>query len=63
MGTSWDLERLAHEWTARGLDRRDLFKMIATGGAGMAIATLLGTPLAGAAAAKRQAAAARCAVR
>ena len=53
MGTSWDLERLAQEWTARGLDRRDLFKMIATGGAGMAIATLIGTPSAGAAAARQ----------
>ena len=55
MGTSWDLERLAQEWTARGLDRRDLFKMIATGGAGMAIATLLGSPVAGAAAARQEA--------
>jgi peptide/nickel transport system substrate-binding protein len=56
MGTSWDLERLTQEWTARGLDRRDLFKMIATGGAGLAIATLIGTPAAGAAAARQEAA-------
>ncbi len=42
MAETWDLARLTQEWTARGLDRRDLMKMIAAGAGGAALATLLG---------------------
>lgn len=42
MAETWDLARLTQEWTARGLDRRDLFKMIAAGAGGAALATLFG---------------------
>ncbi len=42
MGEYWNFERLAQEWTARGLSRRDLMKLVA-GGAGMtAMLTILG---------------------
>ena len=42
MAETWDLARLTKEWTERGLDRRDLFKLIAAGAGGAAVATLLG---------------------
>lgn len=50
-GNHWDLDRLAAEWVARGLNRRDLFRYLATGSSAIALATLLRTPVPGAAAA------------
>jgi ABC-type transport system substrate-binding protein len=43
MGEYWNLDRLTQEWTARGLNRRDLMKLIGAGAGGSAIATLMGT--------------------
>jgi len=42
MAETWDLARLTQEWTSRGLDRRDLMKLIAAGAGGAALTTLLG---------------------
>ncbi|MEA2529819.1 MAG: peptide/nickel transport system substrate-binding protein [Thermomicrobiales bacterium] len=42
MAEYWNLDRLAQEWTARGLSRRDLMRLVA-GGAGMtALLTVMG---------------------
>lgn len=50
MAQEWNLDRLTHEWTARGLNRRDLMSLVA-GGAGMtALLTMMGTRPLGAAA-------------
>jgi peptide/nickel transport system substrate-binding protein len=50
MAEYWNFERLTAEWTARGLNRRDLMRLVA-GGAGMtAMLTLVGTHPEGAAA-------------
>jgi hypothetical protein len=44
MAEYWNLDRLTNEWTARGLNRRELMRLIA-GGAGMtALLTMMGTP-------------------
>ena len=48
MGERWDLERLTAEWTARGLDRRQLMKLISAGAGATALSTLMVTPRAGA---------------
>lgn len=40
----WDLDRLSEAWTARGLDRRDLFKLIGAGAGLSAITTLVAAP-------------------
>ncbi|MGH2560753.1 MAG: ABC transporter substrate-binding protein [Thermomicrobiales bacterium] len=54
MAEYWNLERLASEWEARGLDRRELLRLVA-GGAGMsAMLALLGARPQGAAAAAAQ---------
>ena len=42
MAERWDLDRLTQEWTARGLNRRDLMRLVGTGAGGAAIMTLLG---------------------
>jgi ABC-type transport system substrate-binding protein len=50
MAEYWNLERLTREWTARGLNRRDLMRLIG-GGAGMtALLTMMGVRPEGAAA-------------
>lgn len=41
MATHWDLDRLTQEWTARGLNRRDLFRLLATGASATAMLSLL----------------------
>ena len=51
MAHVWNLDRLAAEWEARGLDRRELFRLVAGGSALTAIVTLLGTKPLGAIAA------------
>ncbi len=43
MANYWNLDRLTEEWLARGLDRRELLRMIAAGGGTTALLTLLGT--------------------
>ncbi len=48
MAERWDLDRLAAEWTARGLDRRQLMKLISAGAGATALTTLMTTPRAGA---------------
>jgi peptide/nickel transport system substrate-binding protein len=48
MAERWDLDRLAAEWTARGLDRRQLMKLIGAGAGATALTTLMTTPRAGA---------------
>jgi ABC-type transport system substrate-binding protein len=48
MGERWDLDRLSAEWTARGLDRRQLMKLIGAGAGATALSTLFATPRAGA---------------
>jgi len=40
---SWNFDRIVAEWTARGLNRRDLMKLIAGGSSLTAMMTLLGT--------------------
>jgi ABC-type transport system substrate-binding protein len=50
MAEYWNLERLAAEWTARGLSRRDLMRLVAGGAGTSAMLTLLGTHPEGAAA-------------
>jgi peptide/nickel transport system substrate-binding protein len=50
MAEHWDLDRLTQEWTARGLNRRDLMRLIAAGGGMAAMMTLLGATPRGAAA-------------
>lgn len=51
MADYWNMERLSAEWEARGLDRRELLKLVAGGSALTAIMTLIGTkPLAASAA-------------
>lgn len=56
MANHWNLDRLAAEWEARGLDRRELLQLVAGGGALTAIVTLIGTkPLTAAAAPATQA--------
>jgi peptide/nickel transport system substrate-binding protein len=42
MAERWDLDRLTHEWTARGHSRRDLMRLVGAGAGGAAIMTLLG---------------------
>ncbi|CAN5781881.1 ABC transporter substrate-binding protein [soil metagenome] len=42
MGEYWNLERLTEEWTARGLNRRDLMKLVSAGAGGAALMTLMG---------------------
>lgn len=44
MGERWDLDRLSAEWTARGLDRRHLMKLIGAGAGATALSTLIATP-------------------
>lgn len=51
MAEFWNMDRLAAEWEARGLDRRELFKVVAGGSALTAIMTLMGTRPLGASAA------------
>lgn len=48
MAERWDIDRLAAEWTARGLDRRQLMKLISAGAGATALTTLMTTPRAGA---------------
>jgi peptide/nickel transport system substrate-binding protein len=43
MAEYWNLERLTAEWTARGLNRRDLMRLIAGGAGTTALLTLIGT--------------------
>lgn len=43
MAESWNFDRIVAEWTARGLNRRDLMKLIAGGASMTAMMTLLGT--------------------
>ncbi|MDQ3657282.1 MAG: ABC transporter substrate-binding protein [Chloroflexota bacterium] len=43
MANLWNMDRLAAEWEARGLDRRELFRLVAGGGALTVIVTLMGT--------------------
>ena len=43
MAQRWNLDRLAAEWEARGLDRRELLRLVAGGSAMTAIITLMGT--------------------
>ncbi|MGH2534822.1 MAG: ABC transporter substrate-binding protein [Thermomicrobiales bacterium] len=50
MATYWNLDRLTQEWEARGLNRRDLMRMIAGGASMTAMLTLLGARPAGVAA-------------
>ena len=40
----WDLGRLEDVWTARGLDRRDLMKLVGAGAGLTALTTLVTTP-------------------
>ncbi len=50
MAEQWNLDRLTQEWTARGLSRRDLMRLIASGASMTAMMTLLGSsPLSAAA--------------
>ncbi|MDQ3695331.1 MAG: ABC transporter substrate-binding protein [Chloroflexota bacterium] len=42
MANHWNLDRLAAEWEARGLDRRELLRLVAGGATMTAILTLLG---------------------
>ncbi|CAN5820975.1 ABC transporter substrate-binding protein [soil metagenome] len=42
MGEYWNQERLTEEWTARGLNRRDLMKLISAGAGSTALLTLMG---------------------
>jgi peptide/nickel transport system substrate-binding protein len=43
MAQRWNLDRLAAEWEARGLDRRELLRLVAGGSAMPALITLMGT--------------------
>jgi ABC-type transport system substrate-binding protein len=43
MGEYWNLDRLTQEWTARGLNRRDLMKLIGAGAGSTAVMTMMGT--------------------
>ena len=43
MAEYWNVDRLTEEWLARGLDRRTLIRLLATGGGMTALLTLLGT--------------------
>jgi ABC-type transport system substrate-binding protein len=43
MAESWNFDRIVEEWTARGLNRRDLMKLVAGGASLTAMMTLLGT--------------------
>ena len=51
MAEYWNLDRLTEEWLARGLDRRTLMRLVATGAGTTALLTLLGTRSGGTAAA------------
>lgn len=42
MAEYWDLDRLTREWTARGLNRRELMRLIGAGAGMTAMMTLLG---------------------
>ena len=42
MAELWDLDRLTQEWTARGLNRRDLMRLIGAGAGMTAMMTMLG---------------------
>jgi peptide/nickel transport system substrate-binding protein len=42
MAERWDLDRLTHEWTARGRSRRDLMRLVGAGAGGAAVMTLFG---------------------
>jgi ABC-type transport system substrate-binding protein len=50
MAERWDLDRLTQEWTARGLSRRELMRLVGAGAGMSALTTLLGTRPEGAAA-------------
>ncbi|HEV2529324.1 MAG TPA: ABC transporter substrate-binding protein [Thermomicrobiales bacterium] len=55
MAEHWTLENLTAAWTERGLDRRELFRLLGAGAGAAAITTLLTTPVAGAAPAPQEA--------
>ena len=42
MGEYWNLERLTEEWTARGLSRRDLMRLVGAGAGTGVLLTLMG---------------------
>lgn len=42
MGEYWNLERLTEEWTARGLSRRDLMRLVGAGAGTSVVLTLMG---------------------
>lgn len=42
MAERWDLDRLTQEWTARGLSRRELMRLIGAGAGTTALMTMLG---------------------
>jgi len=42
MSEQWDLDRLTQEWTARGLNRRDLMRLVGAGAGAGVIAALIG---------------------
>lgn len=50
MADYWNLDRLTREWTARGLNRRDLMSLLAGGAGTTALLTMMGTRPEGAAA-------------
>ncbi len=41
MGEYWNLDRLTKEWEARGLNRRDLMKLIGAGAGGAVVSTIV----------------------
>ena len=49
MADEWNMDDLTAAWTARGLDRRELFRLIGAGAGLAAMTTLLTTPAPGAA--------------
>jgi peptide/nickel transport system substrate-binding protein len=50
MAEHWDLDRLSKEWTARGLNRRELMRLLGAGAGMTAMMTLVGATPRGAAA-------------
>ncbi|HWV35865.1 MAG TPA: ABC transporter substrate-binding protein [Thermomicrobiales bacterium] len=54
MSEKWNLEQLSRAWTQRGLDRRELMKLIGAGAGLSAMTTLFTAPGAGAAAAQQE---------
>ncbi len=54
MAENWTLENLTAAWTARGLDRRELFRLLGAGAGAAAMTTLLTAPVAGAAPAPQE---------